>query len=139
MRKGYVERRSATGSILEPDSAAMGFGDFLDDGQSDTTTATPVGRRTKALEHVEYAAMVIIRDAATPVTHGDVVMIVPIGDGDLDERIIARAHVIDRVSNQVREDLVAAAAVAVDQGWVVGEHEPDALLVEPGLELRREL
>ncbi len=136
---GDVEGRAASTAAVEPGLTAVHLGDLLDDGESDSGARSPILRRSETLECLEYLLVMLGVDSAAGVAHGDVRHISLLEDRNCDARLLAGPHVIDRVSDQIREDLVEPGAIAKNQRRILRKHQLDAGGVEPWLEFRLQL
>ena len=113
--KGDVEGRATSAAAVEPGPTAVCFGDLLDDGESNSSARSPILRRPETLEGLEYLLVVLGVDSAAGVTHGDVTEISLLENRNCDARLFACPHVVDRVSDQIREDLVEPGAIAENE------------------------
>ena len=117
--EGDVEGRAASASAVEPDLTAVHLGDLLDDGESYSGARSPILRRAETLECLEYLLVMLRVDSATGVAHGDVTNISLLEYRNCDSGLLASPHVIDRVSDQIREDLVEPGAIAENERGVM--------------------
>ncbi len=116
---GDVEGRAASAAAVEPGLTTVHLGDLLDDGEPDSGAPSPILRRPETLECLEYLLVILGVDSASGIAHGDVTNISFLEYRNCDARLLASPHVIDRVSDQIREDLVEPGAVAKNERGVV--------------------
>ncbi len=134
--KGDVEGRAASAAALEPGPTAVRFGDLLDDGESNSGARSPIPRRPETLECLEYLLVILGVDSAAGIAHGDVADISFLEDRNRDARSLAGPHVIDRVSDQIRENLVEPGAIAKNERGIMRKLQFDSGGFEPRLEFR---
>ena len=134
-----MDGRAATAAAFEPGPTAVRFGDLLDDGESNSSARSPILRRPETLECLEYPLVMLGVDSAAGVADGDVTLLSMLDDRNCDARLLAGPHVIDRISDQIREDLVEPDAIAENERGIMRKLQLDARGVEPRFEFRLQL
>ena len=134
--EGDVKGRAASAAAVEPDPTAVRFGDLLDDGESDSRARPPILPRAEALERLEYLFVMLEVDSTAGIAHGDVPDVSILDDRNRDARSLAGSHVIDRVTDQIRENLIEPGAGAVHERGVRRKLQLDPSDFETLLEFR---
>src|SRR5439155_2048523 len=116
---------AALGAGLDPDAPAVAPDDLLDDGQADAGAGIRVAG-VQALEHLEDALAVARVDADAVVGDLEVPVLALAARADLDARGGLAAE-LQRVGDEVLEQLGELHPVAVDGGQIGGEHLPARL------------
>ena len=137
--EGDVEGRAISAAALDPDSTAVGFGDLLDDGEANPAARSPIARRPEALECLEHLLVMLGIDSTAGVADRDATLPSSLSDRNGDARLLAGPHVVDRISDQIRKDLIEPDAIAIDERGIMRKLEFDAGGVEPRLEFRLQL
>ena len=101
-----METCAFSGCAFNPGSAIMDFCNFLDDGQPNTVALSLFVSAAKALEYLKNSFVVFGVDAGAIIANADLMVARSRNDFHADFRVAAVAHVFNRVTNQVGEDLI---------------------------------
>src|SRR5579875_2516497 len=119
-RQPHREKGAAAGDGAEGDGVVEGAGDAIDDREAEAEPLLRIRRRREALELLEHQGLLLERNAAPGIMHLD---------RDLRARApgahenLAGGRVADRIRQEVLEDAMEEAPVAVD--GEAGRHDAE--------------
>ncbi len=117
----------------------MEFDDLLDDREAEPAISPFARHATRDFEDAENSCLVLRLDSRPVVDDLDLPSIGNRFDLDPDSRAKISVHVLNRVADQIRKELIEPGPVEEQGGRIFGELECNPLLIELDLQLRTQL